>query len=170
MKKLFSGRIFTDHYQFYISDAKADLLEKSLDWMANDNAKREYISNGKTIYLGTRANLNDHWLNVYLSDRQPNFNDCERALAFNLTIESGQLVIASSIEDIALIDIPSEHYVVYILAYNLGVDQLFLNEADEDLRDAQFEQMADFERYVIVLVHGRVQHEGVLKGQKTISE
>jgi hypothetical protein len=42
MKKLFSGRIFADHYQFYISDAKADLLEKSLDWMANDNAKRGY--------------------------------------------------------------------------------------------------------------------------------
>ncbi len=131
MNKLFSGRIFADHYQFYISDAQADLFEKSLNWMADDHAKRGYISNGKTVYLGTRADSNDHWLNVYLSDRQPDFDDCAWALAFNIVIESGQIVIASPIEDIAWIDVPVGNYVIYVLAYNLGVDQLSVNEADE---------------------------------------
>ena len=167
MNKVFSGRIFADHYQFYISDAKADLFEKSLDWMADDRAKRGYISNGKTVYIGTRADLNDHWLNVYLSDRQPDFDDCERALAFNIVIESGQIVIASPIDDIALIDILAGDYVVYVLAYNLGVDQSSLNEADEDLNDAEFEQRTDLERYGIVLVPG-IQHEGVVKGQNNL--
>jgi hypothetical protein len=168
MQKLFSGRTFADRYQFYISDAKADLLEKSLDWMAEAHARRGYISNGRTVYLGTRAHLNAHWLTVYLSDFQPNFDDCERVLAFNIAIESGQLVIASPIEDIALIDMPTGHYVVYILAYNVGVAQLSLNEADEDLNDAEFEQRTGFERYAVVLIPGRVQYEGALKGQKTL--
>jgi len=168
MQKLFSGRIFADHYQFYISDAEADLLEQSLDWMAEAHARRGYISNGRTVYLGTRAHLNAYWLTVYLSDFQPHFDDCERVLVFNIAIESGQLVIASPIEDIALIDIPTGHYVVYILADNLGVDQLSLNEADEDLNDAEFEQRTDFERYTVVLITGRFEYEGVLKGQKTL--
>lgn len=162
MQELFSGRIFADHYQFYISDAKADLFEKSLDWMADDHARKGYISNEKTVYIGTLAHFNDHWLKVYLANIQPNFDDCERVLALNIAIDSGQLLIATPIVDIASLDLPIGNYIVSILAYNLG------NEEDADLTDAEFEQRTDFERYVIVLVPGKIQAEGVLKGQQTL--
>lgn len=161
MQELFSRRIFADYYQFYLSDAKADLFEKSLNW-TDERARKRYISNGRTVYIGTRAHFNDHWLKVYLDNCQPNFDDCERVLALNIAIDSGQLLIATPIEDIALIDIPIGDYILYILAYNLG------NEEDTDLSDAEFEQRTDLERYVIVLVPGKIQAEGVLKGQQTL--
>jgi hypothetical protein len=49
-----------------------------------------------------------------------------------------------------------------ILCYNL-----FLEERDfEIMTDEELEQATDLERYKIVLVPGKTQHEGVVKGEQ----
>jgi hypothetical protein len=166
MKKIYSGRIFADHYQFYIFDSKENYFEDMQDWN-EENSKQGYISNGRTIYLGTKAHLNDHWLNVYLSESTPSFDDCDRALSLNIQISSGVLGIATTLDEVARITLNKGAYISYILGFNLGVDQDSLEDMNEEpLSDEELEKRADLERYSIVLVPGTTVSEGVIKGNK----
>ncbi len=158
MNKIFSGRIFADHYQFYILDACDDFYE-GMDWN-QENVRQGYITNGQTIFIGTRAHFNDHWLDIYLSDHTPSFEDCERALAINLNILTGELEIATTLDSEAKIPVDKGAYIVYILAYNLG------KESEEYLTDEELEKSTDFERYTIVLIPGKTSTEGVVKGKQ----
>lgn len=158
MNQLFSGRIFADHYQFYILDSDPDFYDK-MPW-DEENSRKGYITNGKTIYIGTRATFHDHWLVLYLSDNTPSFEECQRALALNLNIVSGELEIATTTGDSeAKIPLAKGAYIVYVLAFNLGIDP------EDYLSDQELENSTDVERYTIVLVPGHTSTEGVAKGE-----
>lgn len=159
MNKVFTGRIYADYYQFYLFDGNEYYAEDMPGW-DEENVSKGYISNGRIIYLGTRAHFHNHWLDVYLSDQTPSFDECERALSLNLKITSGKLGIASPLDTIADIDIKEGSYIAYILAFNLT------KEDENELSDEELEQRTDLERYTIVLVPGSTDHEGVIKGQQ----
>ncbi|MGC1396620.1 MAG: hypothetical protein WA828_20345 [Coleofasciculaceae cyanobacterium] len=159
MHQLFSGRIFADHYQFYILDSDPDFYDKMPVWN-EENSRKGYITNGRTIYVGTRATFHDHWLDLYLSDNTPSFEECERALALNLNIVSGELEITTTTGDSeANISLTKGAYIVYVLAFNLGID------SEDYLSDQELENSTDVERYRIVLVLGHTSTEGVVKGE-----
>lgn len=163
MNQIYTGRIFADHYQFYIFDAREDFFEDMPDW-DEENARKGYITNGQTIYLGTRAHFHDHWLDVYVSDHAPSFDNCERALAINIKIASGELGIATPIDSVANIPIKEgSYYIAYILGFNIGVD------SEDELTDEELEKRTDFERYTIVFVPGNTPKEGVVKGEQYLT-
>lgn len=166
MNKIYEGRIFADYYQFYIFDASEKFGEDMPDWN-EENARKGYISNGRTIYLGTMANLNYCWLDVYLSDSVPSFDDCERALSININIASGKLGIATPNDRIASISIKSGSYIAYVLTFNLGIDKFIDWKTNQDFFNHNGrEQRTDTEHYTIVLMPGSTRNERVIKGEK----
>lgn len=166
MNKIYEGKILADYYQFYIFDASEKFWEDMPDWN-EENARKGYISNGRTIYLGTMANLNYCWLEVYLSDCVPNFDACERALSININIASGKLGIATPTDRMASISVNSGSYIAYVLTFNLGVNKFTSCKTNEDFfNNNRREPRADAEHYTIVLMPGNTQKERVVKGEK----
>lgn len=159
MNRIFAGRIFADHYQFYILDACENFYESMPDW-DEENSRKGYITNGRTIFIGTRAHFNDHWLDIYVGDHTPSFDNCERALAINLNIVSGELVIATTLNSVAKIPLKKGSYIAYILTSNIGSD------SEDYLTDEELEKSTDFERYTIVLILGKTFEQGVVKGEQ----
>jgi hypothetical protein len=165
MDKILSRRLSAHHAQFYIYDSTERFGETLADW-SDEISSRGYFSNGRGVKLCTVAGLWVYWLEVYLSKTAPSLEECQRALAFNLAITSNVLSIFSHVEGIASnMNIDSGDYVLYILAYNLGVDEY---SDSDDVSDEELEQMTDIERYKIVLVPGRIENEGVIKGVEYI--
>jgi hypothetical protein len=162
MNKILSRSIFADHYQFYVYDSTERWWETVADW-SDESLRRGYLSSGRSIHLGTVADLNNHWLEVYLSSNIPDLDECERALAFNFSITSGILsILGLADEEESKINVENGDYVLYILAFNLGVDC-------REMDDEKLEQMTDIEKYKIILVPGRINNEGVIKGDEFIS-
>jgi hypothetical protein len=166
MDKILSRRIFADHYQFYIYDSTERYWETLGHWPGN-TSRRGYMSSGRALGIATVADLNVHWLEVYRNHIAPDLEECERALAFNFSITSGILsILCLADEEESTINIENGDYVIYILAYNLGVDEY---SDSDDVSDKELEQMTDIERYQIVLVPGRIEIEGVIKGEEYIA-
>jgi hypothetical protein len=162
MNKILARSIFADHYQFYIYDSTEDYWKSLGDW-PDGTSSRGYMSSERAVGIGTVADLNNHWLEVYLSNIAPDLEECARALAFNFSITSGILsILGLADEEESKINIENGDYVLYILAYNLGVDC-------REMDDEKIEQMTDIERYQIVLVPGRTENEGVIKGEQYIA-
>jgi hypothetical protein len=161
MQKKFAGRVQTSHFQFSLFDANVDPGENMPDWAEADFSRRGYITNGQAIGIGTVADLHTPWIEVFLSKAAPNFDDCKRVLAINLAITSEALILTDIMECLShRINIKNGEYIVYSLAYNLGV------EGGDELSDEELEKAKDLERYKIVLVPGRTEHEGVIKGEQ----
>jgi hypothetical protein len=166
MNKIYEGKIFADYYQFYIFDASQKFWEDMPDWH-EENAKKGYISNGRTIYLATMANFNYCWLEVYLSDCVPSFDTCERALSININIASGKLGIATPNDRMASLSVKSGSYIAYVLTFNLGVNKFTYWKTNEDfLNSNRKEVRTNTERYTIILMPGSTQKERVIKGAK----
>jgi len=165
MEKLYSGNIFAGHYNFLLLDGNLDPDDWPIDWNL-ENCKIGYIitSSGRAIAIGTVADFNSHWIEVFLSTVPPLTDECERALVFNVNITSGELVLRASIYEKARLSISAGDYIVYILAYNLGL------ESEEELSDEELERRIDLERYKIVLVPGKTNNEGVIKGSKYLPD
>lgn len=160
MQQLFSGRIFADHYQFYLYDNYPAWWAEMPDWIENDHSRKGYICNGRTIYIGTQADSNNHWLEIYSSDRPPSFNQCERAIGLNIEVQSGELVFDTTLGNGVSMRLEPGKYVAYILQFNLGEEEI----DSYRLSDEEFFQRTDLERYKIVLVPGTIKDEGVFKG------
>jgi hypothetical protein len=171
MEKLGAGRVFADSYQFFVYDSAFDPLADLPDWDHATNA-RGYMTADRAIYLGTRAHLNDHWVEIFHSESPPDVASCERALAFNLDIQGDALCLmgpSDDEEDILRFPVPPGAYTLYVLAYNIGNDafstgELEDEEDDEDMSDEQLAARTDYERYDLVLVPGHAEHTGVIHG------
>jgi hypothetical protein len=165
IKKLFGGEIYAAYNSIPIFDRNADVGELP-DWAKGDFFDLGYIFNGKAIQISTYAGVNDYWIDVYLSDRVPDFGESDRVIALNLNLESGILVICDSYyegsgEEKAQLNIGIGQYKIYILGYNLVHDY---NIDYEIISSDQQEFIPGRERYEIFVVPGLLEFEGVLKG------
>jgi hypothetical protein len=157
MKKLGGCRIFADHYQFYLLDSKADPFENIPEW-SEDTVKLGYVANEKVLQIKTYAHLNDHWVDVFLSDSTPAKNGAEKVLTVDLLIESGRLLIMSPIDiddEIYSVQVPAGKYTVHVFVRNIGRDKFtqdgITETEDDELTDNEIEARDDLERYEIVL-------------------
>jgi hypothetical protein len=175
--KVFAGRIQADFSQFPIYDSSADIGELP-DWTEGDNYAKGFISNGSSINIATYAGSYQYWIEVYLSETIPSLENCDRVLAFNLQITSGELIISDMMEagpNEGTVRIPLEvgSYIIYIFGYSLVygndvLDDLFLeldNLNNEEL-DSELERRTDIENYKIILMPGKIEVEGVIKGER----
>jgi hypothetical protein len=176
MNKIFAGRIWADYRQFEIYDSGKDPGTLP-DWNEGDNNKKGYMSNESIISISVYGGTFEYWLEVYLNDDLPDFDNVDRVLAFNLKIASGKLIISdimnASHEGAINLFVEPGSYVVYILGYNLVYgndvyDELFdeLDELSEEEKDRVLENKTDMERYKIILIPGKTESEGVIKGEK----
>jgi hypothetical protein len=168
MKKLYAGSISADHKYYYIIDSNCELTDSLYDWSLT-NLRIGYISNDRALTISTVSDYCAHWIEVFFSEISPILDDCERALVFNINVPSGKLRIDSAYWYAEVfIDLLPGCYTVYILAYNLG------KQPDPDLEDLleddELEQRLDLERYKIVLVPGKTNNEGVIKGSKYLPD
>lgn len=177
MQLLSEFDLFADHYQFFVYDSESEMCPESF-YQERDDQRSDFgcyewgfITNGTTINFGTFAHLNCHWIQCYLADQQPDFDQAERVIALPLQINSGKIAINDLISETphSEITVTPGLYSVYCLAFNLEIDQdeeavgtVFEDPAElsESERNARF----DAEYYQIVFVPGTPSEVGVVKG------
>jgi len=168
MHKIFGGSIGIDHCQFFLYDASDNPWEDMPDWTEEDNTRKGYMSNGQSVHLGTSdLDFASRYIEIYLSSVIPDFVSGDRVIAANIVISSGVLAIANPMnatcEEFEIrVDVKAGNYIAYIFVYNVGCDSY----AEDDLTDEELEQRTDIERYKVVLVPGRIENEGVVKGEQ----
>jgi hypothetical protein len=166
MTLLTAGRVFADEYQFYVLDSQADPFRGVPLWNKL-RSRRGYCQGRSVFYIGTCAHLNDHWVEVFLSDEPPRLEECERALALNIVVPSGRVFIMgpTAADPELAFDLPPGPYTAWVLAYSIGVDQMSLGEQRE-LSASELAARTDLEHYHIVFVPGGTNNEGVVKGDE----
>jgi len=170
MKKIYAGSVTADHKIYYIIDSDFELLDSLCDWSLG-NEYIGYISHDKALKFRTVSDHYTHWIEVFFSEIPPVLDDCERALALNINVPSGKLRIDSVYwYNEIFINISPCCYIVYILAYNLGKHPDPYIEDLLELEDDELEHRLDLERYKIVLVPGKTNNEGVIKGSKYLPD
>jgi hypothetical protein len=187
MRLLKEFRISASYYQFFVHDSQADFNPESFSSVTDDqhcdvgSERQGYLTNGQTICFGTLAHLNVHWVEIFLSQQIPDFNKAERVIALPLQVNSGKVRVSVLFADrkpVAEILIPAGTWTVYLLAFNLGSDSLFLRgsprpkaeSVEGELSDEQLKARLDYERYKLVLVPGMQPPIGVLKGAALLGE
>lgn len=157
MRKVGERRVFADHYHFYLYDSDVEPCDDMPDW--DDTAlDRGYIANPRVIHVGTRAHLNDHWLEIWLAEAKPATGDADRVFSRSVEVSSGKLAVAGPMDpdqEILEIAVDPGVYSVQVEAFNLGVDAYSLGElddADVEPSDEDIAARADIERYRVVIV------------------
>jgi len=114
--------------------------------------------------IGTEADLNDHWIELYASDEPPPLDTWQRMTCVHFRSSTGQVHVMSVIDNIPCIsaEIGKGDYAAYIAGQNLGIDQLSLGE-DGKLTDTELAARRDLEWYRIFVVPGVPHREGRLK-------
>jgi len=158
MNKIGKCRVFADHYQFYILDKGADPFTDMPDW-TDDAINNGYICKSNVIHVGTKAHLNDHWVEIYLSEDHPNTSNYDKFVKTEINISSGILSIMGPVDaddEVYNIEILPGEYLIYIFTMNIGADQFSTGEInepnDKEMTDEEIEAREDIERYKIVLV------------------
>lgn len=99
MKLLTEFRLYASYYQFYVHDSKVDTALDDFgepgDFLHMIGSHRQgYITNDEVVCFGTDAHLNVHWMQVYLANDPPDFDQAERVIALPLQLNSGKAVIS----------------------------------------------------------------------------
>lgn len=183
MQLLTEFRIFADHYQFYVYDTEVEPSPESFCFEPDEHRsdlgsyRQGYLTNGETIFFGTDAHLNVHWIEVYSSPQVPDFGEAERVIALPLKVDSGKVGITNLLsmsEPIKIVFVEPGVWTVYLLAFNLGSDQFWDRRVvrpernPEPLSDEQLKANWEYERYKIVLVPGFQTPIGVLRGVRGV--
>lgn len=174
MLLLASGRIFAEHYQFIVFDSATNPFDNDFPDWNEQSSKLGYCARANAVFVGTVAHLNDHWVEVWLSEKSPNLDPAERVVALPFKVLSGAVFI-NNIMDIGYEDgirfsLEPGHYTLYVLAYNLGKDQFevdgFESDPDDDqpLSDQELAAREDLERYKLIFVSGKTERVGVING------
>jgi hypothetical protein len=151
MKLLGSSRIFASNYQLMITDSMSREITDEMNW-DEDKTKSGFAGDQHTILVGTEADLNDHWVDLYKSDVGPNLDEYQRVFILYFSNETGKVLVSSVI-------VEKGDYTIYVAGKNLGVDQLSLGEETE-LTDDEYKERLDLERYSIFIVVGKPTVEG----------
>jgi hypothetical protein len=161
MKKIGKCRIFADHYQFYALDSGSDPFADMPEW-TKESVDRGFIANQHVIGIRTHAHLNDHWLELWLSDNDPDTKGFDCAIQSDIHITSGRVEImglVDSPDEVFGTDVTPGFYTVHVLTSNKGIDQFSTDEINKDndreMTDEEIESRKDLERYDVVLVPKR---------------
>ncbi len=163
MKHLGSSRIFASNYQLMITDSVKRGITDDINWN-DEKVERGYAGDQHTLLVGTEADLNDHWVDLYKTDIKPNFDEYQRVLCLHFSSETGKILVLSVIDDEPSIEanIGIGEYTIYFSGNNLGVDQLSLGDESE-LTDSELRDRLDLERYSIFIVSGKPSIEGKIR-------
>jgi hypothetical protein len=161
--QLGAARLFASHYQIVVCDDPLRSVTEEENWAA---AKTRQGFAGAPCFrmIGTEADLNDHWIELYTADEPPRLDDWQRVTCAHFQSSTGEVHIISVIDHVPVIsaDIAEGDYALYVAGQNLGVDQLRLGE-DNRLSDAELAIRKDLEWYRLFLVPGAPAREGRLK-------
>jgi len=160
MEHLGSSRIFASNYQLMFTDSMSREITEEMNWN-DEKSLRGYAGDIHTVLVGTEADLNDHWVDLYLTDTAPNFDKYQRVVCLYFSNETGKLLVSSVIDDEPSIEaeLKKGDYTIYVTANNLGVDQLSLGE-DAELSDEEYKERLDLERYSIFVIAGKPFQQG----------
>ena len=152
--RLGAARIFASHYQLVICDDPSRPLADEENW-TREKGLQGFAGAPAFRMVGTEADLNDHWVELYASDQPPCFDAWQRVTCVHFRCSSGRVYVMSVIDQQAPIaaNVPSGDYAVYIAGRNLGIDQNSKGETAR-LTDEELAARKDLEWYRIVLVPG----------------
>ena len=164
MNRIFARGVSASYRRLYFCDMAIDPWSCLPSDSKDDDIQRGYIFVNKSMFcLVTSAVGWWHWVEIHLSDSYYEFPEYERLLGINISITSGQLGLLDVLNaEIHPIDVPNGDYIAYIFEFNREMD----GDSDDIFNDEILEQKTDLERYKIVLVPGRIENEGVVKGDQ----
>ena len=149
-----AGRVFASHYQLVICDDPTRVIANEHNW--NETRTGLGFAGHRSFRMvATEALLNDHWVELVLSDRPPVLDDWDRVTCMDFVSETGRVHVTSVVADepALSLEIPSGEYSLFVAGKNLGVDQHSLGEATE-LSDDEIARRRDLEWYRIFIVPG----------------
>jgi hypothetical protein len=155
-----AARLFASHYQFVICDDPSRMVADEENW---STSSRGFAGRPQFRMIGTEADLNDHWVELCLSELSPSLDERERVICVHFRSEKGAVHLMSVVDAVPPITaaiVPGD-YAAYVAGQNLGIDQLALGETAE-LSDAELAARKDLEWYRIFLVPGISAREGDL--------
>jgi hypothetical protein len=163
-----AARIFASHYQIVVCDDPWRPLADEENW-TSENFLQGFAGAPSFRMVGTEADRNDHWIELYASDQPPLLDEWQRVTCVHFRCSTGKVYVMSVIDQEAPVtaDIPEGNYAVYVAGQNLGID---LHSKGEKVRltDEELAARKDLEWYRIFLVPGIPSQMGRLKdGLKT---
>jgi hypothetical protein len=158
-----AARLFASHYQIVVCDDPSRPMTDEENW-TDKKVAQGFAGAPPFRMIGTEADLNDHWVELYASDQAPRFDDWQRVTCVHFRSSTGKVHVMSVVDHVPAIsaEIAKGDYAVYVAGQNLGIDQLSLGE-DKKLSDAEIAARKDVEWYRIFLVSGLPSREGRLK-------
>lgn len=158
-----AGRVFASHYQLVICDDPTRSITDDDNW--NDSkVALGYAGNSSFRMVGTEADLNDHWVELVLSERPPSVDHWQRVTCMDFVSNTGQIHVMSVVDAVPALSltIPPGEYSVFVAGNNLGVDQKALGE-EAELSDQELAQRRDLEWYRVFVVPGSPSQTGRLR-------
>lgn len=161
-----AARLFASHYQFVVCDNPLKLLAEEENWN-DEKVERGFAGTPCFRMIGTEADLNDHWIELFVSDEPPSLTDWQRVTCAHFHSPNGKVHVMSIIDQDPPIaaGIRPGDYALYVCGQNIGIDQLSLGE-DHQLSDVELAARRDVEWYRIFLVPGEPSREGRLKDEE----
>jgi hypothetical protein len=133
-----AARIFASHYQLVICDDPSRPLADEENW-TREKTLQGFAGAPAFRMVGTEADLNDHWVELYHSDQPPRFDEWQRVTCVHFRCSSREVYVMSVVDQQAPIaaNVASGDYGVYVAGQNLGIDQRCKGETvrliDEEL-------------------------------------
>lgn len=158
-KTLGAGRIFASHYQFVLCEDPARAMDDAENW-TDETVQLGFAGAPAWRMIGTEADLNDHWVELAVSDTPPNPADWHRIICCGFKTASGAVHVMGLMDADPAITamIAPGPYAAYICGLDLGVDA----EGPQAPTDAELAARDDVERYRIILVPGGPTDVGVI--------
>lgn len=160
---LAAARIFASNYQLVVCDDPSRPLADDENW-TREKSPLGFAGAPTFRMVGTEADRNDHWIELYASDKPPRLDEWQRVTCVHFRCLSGTAYVMSVIDQQAPIaaNVASGEYAVYVAGQNLGIDQSSKGETVR-LTDEELAARKDLEWYRIFLVPGVPGRVGRLK-------
>ena len=167
MNRIFAGGIDAAYKQIFFFDTAIEPWEY-IPPEFNDNYNKRFICINKSMICLLTCGVSEwRWLEIHLSDTFYEFPAYDRLLNLNISITAGQLGILTVMDgEIHRMAVSNGDYIAYIFEFNLGVDDEDDPDCNDIFNDEILEQRTELEHYKIVLVPGRIENEGVIKGEQ----
>jgi hypothetical protein len=161
--RLGAAQLFASHYQIVVCDDPFRVVTDEENW--TDASMLQGFAGAPCFRMVlTQAHLNDHWVELCLSDEAPRIDDWQRVTCFHFQSTNGRVHVMSVIDHEPPISaqIAKGDYAAYVAGQNLGIDSPTLAE---DVRSAVGELAGrkDAEWYRIYLVPGVPTRDGRLR-------
>jgi hypothetical protein len=110
-----AARIFASHYQIVVCDDPWRPLADEENWTP-ENFLQGFAGAPSFRMVGTEADRNDHWIELYASDQPPLLDEWQRVTCVHFRCSTGKVYVMSVIDQEAPVtaDIPEGNYAVYV--------------------------------------------------------